>query len=341
METYTLDLVRGLLPLLTESPIIITKKFDENIELIDKVHLFKINLSLIPPFLRDLYFSWRAKKIIKKNKVDIVIGCCRNTINDVVMCGGTHKGYVLSKKRRTIKDIRLEKTEEIQNKKASLIIAHSELMKKELINLYGLDTKKIQVLYPPVRLDKFSPVSLSQKIELRKKFGLSEKRIYFLFVSSSHERKGFELLKHYFTNSQLPVTLLVVGKPIESGLKNIHYFGRTKEIQELYRAVDFTVLASKYEPFGLAAIESVACHTPVVISDKLGCKDVISDQWKYVFKSDSENSFKEIITRAVNQLSKKAEIQKKPLQPFLVDLSVEHHIDEVYKELLQIKSVKS
>ncbi len=336
METYTLDLVQGLLPFLSEPPIIITKKFDPKLDLINKVKLFKITMGYVPSCLRDIYFSWRAKQILKTNKVDFVIGCCRNTINDIVMCGGNRKGFSLSKGSKTLKDVRIEKTEEKQIKAANLIIAHSDLMREELINLYGIPEKKVRTIYPPVSFNKFSPVSKSKKMKIRRELGLSENDIYFLFVSSSHVRKGYTLLKDYFTQTELPIKLLVVGKPINEESNKIKYLGKTSHIEKLYQAVDYTILASKYEPFGLAPLESLSCHTPVVISDKLGCKDVISEEWKYIFKSDNLLSLDKAIRKALRE-SKTAHEKQIVSSPFLTDLTVENHVKTVLNELKKLK----
>lgn len=328
METYTLELVEGLLPYLSSPPLIITKKFDKSSPLLSKVNIIRIGVSFLPRFLKDYYFSWRAKKILKNHRIDVVIGCCRNTVSDIVICGGTHKGFIKTKKRISFYDFFIKKLEETQNKNAKLIVAHSDLMRKELMELYSVPQHKISVLYPPVNLAKFLPASLNEKKQARDKLSFSPDLYYFLFVSSSHRRKGFELLKKFFTTTTLPVRLVVVGRPIEEHLKNISYLGYYPNIEEIYKAADFTILASKYEPFGLAAIESVAAGVPVIISDRLGSNEVISSDWKYVFESENLADLRMKILEAIKDRENNAKRDSK--NTFTQNLSANEHFFSLY-----------
>lgn len=338
METYTIQLVEALLPYLDSKPIIFTKKVDPKHPLLNKVEVVKINVSWIPRILKDLFFSRKVKKLKNSKNVDILIGCCRCTGVDIVMCGGTHKGFVLSKESKSIFDRITEKIETTQNNYAKFIIAHSKLMKEELMKLYGIPEEKIKVFYPPVSYDKFHPVTSLEKESLRKKLGLSSNKLYFLFVSSSHKRKGLDLLSQFFSTTNLPVTLLVVGKKLEKSIRNVEYFGYSNKVEELYQAADFCILASKYEPFGLAAVESVASGTPVIISSRLGSNEIVAPEFKYVFEPDNIESLKVQIEKAIRELplSKTSEPNQKK---FTYDLSVHYHVSRVIEVInsLQLK----
>ena len=52
-------------------------------------------------------------------------------------------------------------------------------------------------------------------------------------------------------------------------MKNVVGLGFCTDMPELYRAADFTIMASLYEPFGLVGVESVLCGTRVVLSDNM------------------------------------------------------------------------
>ncbi len=93
-----------------------------------------------------------------------------------------------------------------------------------------------------------------------------------MFPSTGHDRKGLPLLLD--TLATLPeeqFELAVAGS--DSGkfhrLPNVKYLGFIQNMGELYRAADFTVLPSHYEPFGLVVTESLACGTPVVTHAKV------------------------------------------------------------------------
>jgi glycosyltransferase involved in cell wall biosynthesis len=70
---------------------------------------------------------------------------------------------------------------------------------------------------------------------------------------------------------------------------------------ELYAAVDFTILPSFYEPFGLVVPESLACGTPVIVSPYVGAKDLLCDQYGIVMPSVSVQAIKQAIEQATKQ----------------------------------------
>lgn len=172
-------------------------------------------------------------------------------------------------------------------------------MKKELIEFYNLDSNKITVIYPPVNTENFKIVDEVTRKKVREKFGFSENEIIYLFPSTGHSRKGFDILKPYFENSDLPIKLVVAGTPVKES-KRIKSLGFCKNMPELYQAADFTIMASKYEPFGLVGIESILCGTPVVFSDNMGCSEVFNDQCGFLFNRNIQQSLNDAIIKSVN-----------------------------------------
>jgi glycosyltransferase involved in cell wall biosynthesis len=299
MERYTLDLTRGLLENGHDVEIF-TKKIKPMDGLDFDVPVRRCNLSLFPGKLHDYLFSLWLKKAKEKHHIATLIGCCRNFAADLAICGGTHVGFLKAIHR----DPRLSDKLAIHVERryyceAKTIVAHSKLMAKELQEFYAVDPQKIKVLYPPSSLVRFSPCSEEERIRLREQLGLPKDRKVFLFVSSSHERKGFPLLQKFFETTDLPVTLAVAGRPIPQGLKNIRYLGYRNDIENLYRACDFSILASLYEPFGLAAVESLLCGTPVVIADNVASGEIIPDSSKFTFKCNDLSSLSCAIAQAV------------------------------------------
>jgi glycosyltransferase involved in cell wall biosynthesis len=66
----------------------------------------------------------------------------------------------------------------------------------------------------------------------------------------------------------------------ELGLNGIHFAGHQPqpEVARIYNAADVSVVPSRVEPFGLVAIEALACGTPVVATDRGGLPDFINQE---------------------------------------------------------------
>ena len=62
-------------------------------------------------------------------------------------------------------------------------------------------------------------------------------------------------------------------------LKNTHFLGLIdiSQLRALYSAADVCVMPSRREPFGLVAIEALACGCPVVVTNQGGLPDIIDD----------------------------------------------------------------
>lgn len=279
-------------------PVVITKKVDRSLPSCSLVDLQEINCKIIPSKLRDHYYNYRLGRYLDKHPLDIVISCNRNTHSDIAICGGTHIGFCramhLSESFFDRKMIALEKAY-YQN--AKLIVAHSNGMRQELIDLYGISPEKCPTIYPPVSLNLFKSSSSPSKLPSLRKEGV------FTFVipsAGNHRVKGLDLLIEYFSKTSLPVRLLVAGRPINGQHKNVEYIGFRSDMPEVFRSVDFTILGSRYEAFGQVAIESIACGTPVVLSKNVCAAEVIGDNVKFIFDINSFESFEHTIQEAIN-----------------------------------------
>ncbi len=170
------------------------------------------------------------------------------------------------------------------------IIAPTEREKNELILHYGALPERISVVPCGVNLDLFHPVD---KEIARKKLGFIDKKLI-LFVGRIEPLKGIEqLLKamSYLQNRQNAKLIIIGGgerSRIEVGkLKrlsrefnvedSVTFVGPVKQerLPYFYSAADVCVIPSYYESFGLVALESLACGTPVVVTDVGDFKNII------------------------------------------------------------------
>ncbi len=301
LERYALDVVGGL-NRLGIRPTVFARRFDPALLQRFDIVPQQIAVGALPGKLRDHYFSRRVSVLRKHLGIDLLIGINRTAASDIAICGGTHKGFLQASGRTPSWSDRWQiRLESAQYRHAQRIVAHSKMMSDELKTLYGEPDDKIACLYPPVDATRFSPIDEDAYRMLRRRFDLPDDKVVFLFPSSSHLRKGYDRLEAFFETTDLPVMLAVVGRPVSSRSAAIRYLGYQADMAEMYRAADYTILASRYEPFGLVGIESILCGTPVVLDGRIACTEVLSEQACLTFNGDLPHDLARVMAEAVTR----------------------------------------
>lgn len=266
MENYLQNLIKGLRAQ-GHTLTLWVNEIDPKLPVPEGLNLKGLRHKFLPKFLQGVYFALALPKYLKKAKTDLIISTTRSLYQDIIVVGGTHKGYLKSNKRRRMQDIWESWLEKNAYQRTQKIIAHSPLIKEELINLYGLPPEKITMIYPPVDASsfKFSPHKKSKPYKL-------------LFPSSSHKRKGGGLLLAAL--KLLPADefeLWIAGRSFLAAetFNNVKSLGFVN-LAEIYPQVDLMVLPSFFEPFGLVVVEALECGTPVLISKFTAAKDLLS-----------------------------------------------------------------
>ena len=275
IERYAMTLVRGL-HARGMRPTVIAKAFDTRLPEYGWVTPVHTSVRAAPGKLRDLFFDWRIGRAKRRLGLFPLIGCNQTRWSDIAICGGTHPGFLEAMgERATLNDRWKIGLERAHFEAAQTIVAHSARMRDELVRHYGIEAGKITLLYPPIDGDRFSAVDAPARAALRAQLGLPDDRAVLLLASTGHKRKGLDLLADFFAHTELPATLVIAGRPMHATIANVRHLGYRSDIENVYRAVDFTVMASLYEPFGLVGVESVLCGTPVLLADDAGCAEVI------------------------------------------------------------------
>ncbi len=170
------------------------------------------------------------------------------------------------------------------------IISPTEREKDELIRHYDASPEKIGVVPCGVNLELFQPVD---KEIARQQAGLADDKII-LFVGRIEPLKGINhLLKAMscLQNGRRPRLVIIGGdeysrheiEQLKKLARDLHiqdsvtFLGLIKHEQMpyFYSAANVCVVPSYYESFGLVALESLACGTPVVATDVGDLKSVI------------------------------------------------------------------
>ena len=326
MERLARDCIEGLLDRNVQ-PLVMTRKADATIppaSRLEQVRVFPV--WFVPGKLRDRYFSWRAGIVKRAEHLDALIAFNRTENADIVVCGGTHCGFLAETGKKPGLADRLHVTmERKQYATAKIIIANSLLMRDEVIRYYQVKPEQIVVLYPTVDLNRFKPADKDTRRALRERFGFSPDKRVFVFPSGDHMRKGLPFIRPFFEHTDLPVELVVAGRDAPSG-RNIRSLGFVENIEHLFQAADATILASGYEPFGMVGVESVCCGTPAVLADTMGCAEVMSEPGIAKFSLSRPESLPEAIAKALTfDRSRASDLR----QCIAYDMRKEYFVDQL------------
>jgi glycosyltransferase involved in cell wall biosynthesis len=331
IERYALTLVRGLHERGIR-PVFAAKAFDKSLPEYGWVDPVPVRMTLVPGKLRDFWFDWRLRQLKRRGGWAPLIACNQTGSADIAICGSNHPAYLEAMGQHAGRidrwKIALER-EHLTN--AKLIVAHSRLLARQAQQHYGVTPAKIEVLYPPVDGVRFSTVSDAHRAQLRESLGLPNDRAVFLLASTGHRRKGLDLLLDLFQTTRLPVLLAVAGRPIDAEGPNLRYLGYRTDIEDVFRAVDFSVIASRYEPFGLVGVESVLCGTPVLVADQVGCAEILKGSAGLPFTLGQPASLMEAVERAVALWKAGAHRLASPREHLGYDPSVGVHLDALLR----------
>jgi glycosyltransferase involved in cell wall biosynthesis len=176
-------------------------------------------------------------------------------------------------------------------KHSRFVIVDSEFTKKDILNTFRIQPDKINVIHLGVG-EQYRTLHEERKVlEFRKRFDIE--RQFILYVGNVKPHKGIETLLSAFSvvcrkedwdlvlaggSIQRDPNLhsLVVKSGIEDRIKEL---GRLNDddLVTAYHAAAMLVMPSRYEGFGLPALEAMACGTPVIVSDAASLPEIVGD----------------------------------------------------------------
>lgn len=303
-------------------------KQDPNFEISEGVEVRKVHLGAMPRPYRLWYFNYKLQRTFNPHEFDFSLSLQRTGQQTACLAPGDHLGFLKALRRpgRKPKDIVQINLDKISYANSKHIFPCSNMVKQNLIELYGVPESKITTLLPPLDTKKFNSSLRTNREKLRVKYNMATNKKTFVIVSTAHRRKGIPILIKAFRKlKELPVELKIVGKPrVRTNLPNIEYLGYQSEVNEIFTAADFSIHPAKYEPFGQVISESLACGTPVLISENTGWSTDLSENYGNVVEgfrpSQWADAIKEISNKEFSIPKNFAEIH---------ELSLEDHMNKM------------
>lgn len=222
---------------------------------------------------------------------------------------------------------------------ATHFIAVSERTKWDLVEYYGVDPHKVDVVYHGVDHASFFPTHLKRNTPP-----------YFLYVGGRLNHKNFSRFAKAFRHSKVFASHQVIcaGFPWSEEEKNFLVVQglsekisliespSTEKLRELYQNAEAFVFPSLYEGFGIPIIEAMACGTPVLCSNT-GPMPEIAQRAALYFDPFSEEEIATALTK-VAEPEFKTQLRNaglKRAQSFSWEKTAEQTL-KVYRKILDL-----
>lgn len=295
MDYVVLQEIKELQQMDTENEYYVFVKPGEDhcVESTRNVHVVELNCPTYP-----LWEQWALPRAAKKYGVEI-LHCTSNTAPiwcDIPLILTLHDIIYLEPRDR-----RLQKLSRYQDmgrtyrrivvpriiKNCKRIITVSNFEKKNIIDYFHLDTKKITMLY-----NSYDEAFCIQKNWERDIVKYIDKSDYFLILGNTDYRKNTERMiiayANYLERSEFKRKLLLTSLTkdyiyrilIDNGIENIREqivltdYLPFVDLPSIYHHAFCFLFASLREGFGIPILESMACGTPVITSNTSSMPEV-------------------------------------------------------------------
>ena len=251
---------------------------------------------------------------------------------------------------------------------ADAIIAVSNETKEDVLKYFGVDEKKINVIYNGINLQEYV---VSKETSTLEEYSIDKQKPYVLFVGRITKQKGIihlvNAIKYIDPDTQI---VLCAGAPdtpeiakemedsvndVKKTRDNVIWIDKMldkEEVIQLYSHADVFCCPSIYEPFGIINIEAMACETAVVASAVGGIKEVVVDGETGIlvpleqqdiapFEPIDPDKFSKDLAESINKLTSNKELTaimakngRKRVEDTFDWIAIAKQVEGLYKSLI-------
>jgi UDP-glucose:(heptosyl)LPS alpha-1,3-glucosyltransferase len=324
-ERYLAELMRFLVQEGHEVHVF-AHRFDEGIA---GLYLHNVTPFPFPKGLRILSFALKCHQQMKRDKFDVIMGVGNTWQADLLQPhGGVHwkwfwrslraykspwlwgakfLGRILSLKQ-WVEGI----VEDAPYRKGvKQIVAISEMVKRDIVDYYGIPEEKVVVIYNGVDTEHFHPRNKEYREEIRSRYGLSPQDVVLIFVSHNFRLKGLRYLMQalpLIKKKNGNIKLLVVGRDHNGPYwrlakklgceEDVFFAGGVRDLERYYPSADILVHPTFYDACSLVVLEALASGVPVITTRSNGAGWIISEG-KEGFVIDDPSDIKTLAEKIV------------------------------------------
>ena len=251
------------------------------------IHSFFPNF--LPSWLKVILFNLQVS-LTKKDKFYYSLD--RITCPDIYRAGdGVHKVFLSIEKKSRLNllhpiYLHLEKCCFVNSK---CIIANSNMVKKQIIDSYSINSNKIKVIYNGIEL---KDINYSKSFDkLSKEFSIKKEDSIILYVGSGFKRKGVEEFLNIFSRLDTKnIRAFVIGKE-----KKIQYYlnlskklnieklvtftGPRLDVDDFYTISDVFLFPTHYDPFSNVVLEAMNFENVVFTTSSNGASEILEEKF--------------------------------------------------------------